>query len=422
MSDTMIAYFDMFSGISGDMTLGACLSLGVPAEWLNRQFEKIPLLGVKIRREDVIRNGISAVKLFVDESHHSHTLDELQRLDKLEKEYASEASSHSHSRNFEQIKSLIFNAPFSEYVISSSVAAFKKIAVAESAIHGVPLEKIHFHEVGGVDAIVDIVGTFLCMEYLGIQEVYASMIPLGNGSVTCSHGAIPVPAPATIKILEGVPVKASGNAFEMVTPTGAAIITTLASSFGDIPDMVIAGSGYGSGTYESKSGLPNLLRIITGRKPAPKAIENEYIFYEKVCVLTTIIDDMNPEVYGFLMEKLFVSGALDVSWTPAQMKKNRPGNRIEVICKKESLDSMIHVILTETTTTGVRFDIVNRAFLERCTIDVETVFGKIAAKEIKEPSGAVRIVPEYDICHKIAHEKNIPLHEVYREIMAATLT
>lgn len=481
------AYFDMFSGISGDMTLGACVDLGVPVTWLNQQFEKMPLPNVRIRVEDARRNGIRAVNLFVEEiaasvpysehdpkkdfiPHSEHGLEgdstphsghDPEKESPLHSERnsgkgscshsghdsgkdlhshgtSSHPASHSGSRNYEQIRALISASPFSQYVISSSLSAFEKIASAESAIHGTPLEKVHFHEVGGIDAIVDIVGAFLCMEYLGIKEVYASEIPLGSGTVTCCHGIIPVPAPATLKILKGVPVTSTGSAMEMVTPTGAAIITTLTSHFGSVPDMVVGESGYGSGKRENREGLPNLLRIITGNRISRKhcsdgddkavaacsVLEDQHpaldfnlvVTHERIHVVTTTIDDMNPEFYGYIMEKLFESGALDVSHIPLQMKKNRPGTRLEAICHGRDLNAVIKVILTESTTAGVRFHAVDRAVLKRSNIEVETSFGPVKAKQIIDPQGQVRIVPEYEVCRRIARETDLPLQDVYKRI------
>ncbi|MBF0211005.1 MAG: nickel pincer cofactor biosynthesis protein LarC [Desulfamplus sp.] len=402
----MIAYFDMFSGISGDMVLGAFVDLGVPVEWLKEQFIKMPLPEADIKVEDIWHNGIKAVNLFVlDKSHsisHEHHHDH-----------------DHHSKNYRQIKELISNSPFSEYVKSSALKAFEKIAVAESQIHGTKIDKVHFHEVGGIDAIVDITGAFLCVEYLGITKIYGSTPPLGSGEVECSHGVIPVPAPATLKILKGVPVKSSDCNMELLTPTGAAIITTMTQSFGDIPNMVIKNSGYGSGKRKSNRGqLPNILRIITGEPDLEKYVDgyksnNLNILNEDVYVIHTSIDDMNPEIAGYLMEKLFENSALDVSYLPVFMKKNRPAFKLEVICSKANLERLIEIILTESTSLGVRFYKAERAVLARKSVEIETIFGKIVAKEITAPNGKTRIVPEYEVCKKIAQTKAIPIKDVY---------
>lgn len=441
----MIAYFDMFSGISGDMVLGAFVDLGVPVAWLKEQFNKMPLPDANIKAEDIWHNGIKAVNLFVEDTHHhfnqahvGHKHPDKNHFDHPEHNHPSHDHSdhkhsshdhakthrHTHSRNYLQIQELICNSPFSAYVKASSLEAFEKIAIAESAIHGTPIEAVHFHEVGGVDAIVDITGAFLCVEYLGITKIYGSVPSLGTGSVTCCHGVIPVPAPATLKILKGVPVRASDSDMETITPTGAAIITTMTRQFGDIPNMVMGNTGYGSGKRKSVSGLPNVLRIITGKDLCTWEENTLYAVYackfsnpnilrESVYVLETAIDDMNPEIAGYIMEKLFEKGALDVSYTPLQMKKNRPAFRLEVICRKDLLEIMIELVLTETTSSGLRFYKMNRAVLARKNVEIDTPFGKVKAKQITDPTGKARIVPEYDVCRKIALEKNIPIKDVY---------
>ena len=236
----MIAYVDMFSGISGDMTLGAMIDLGVPVSWIEKELSSV-LKGFQLKTNIVYQHHLRATDIIVDVSEEDNS-----------------------SRNYKDIKDLIEKSSLPEKVKENSLLAFKKIARAESAIHGKDIETVHFHEIGGIDSIVDIIGSFLCVEYLGIKKVYASIIPLGSGSVKCSHGKIPVPVPATLLILKDVPVKPSDAATEIVTPTGAAIITTLASSFGEIPEMRIKKVGYGSGKRDTGSSLPNLLRIILG--------------------------------------------------------------------------------------------------------------------------------------------------------------
>ncbi|MBF0413067.1 MAG: nickel pincer cofactor biosynthesis protein LarC [Desulfamplus sp.] len=443
----MIAYFDMFSGISGDMVLGAFVDLGVPVEWLKEQFRRMPLPDVDIRAENIWHNGIKAVNLFVDEKyfddsdeHHHHHHNNHHHFDhkSLNNDNADHNHFHSiehhhhHSRNYSQIKELISNSPFSEYVKSSTLKAFEKIALAESKIHGTEIEKVHFHEVGGVDAIVDITGAFLCAEYLGITKIYGSVPSLGKDSVKCSHGVIPIPAPATLKILKGIPVKPSNCDMETVTPTGAAIITTMAQEFGDIPEMVIKSTGYGSGKRKSSAdGLPNVLRIITGEDVKIKDSNridsninleiNPNIFIETVYVVETSIDDMNPEIAGYIMEKLFANGALDVSCSPLFMKKNRPAFRLEVICCKEKLEELIEIVLTESTSSGVRFYKTERAVLARKSVEIETEFGNVNAKQITDPDGKNRIIPEYEVCRDIAKKKNIPIKDVYFLIDKAKL-
>jgi uncharacterized protein (TIGR00299 family) protein len=308
-------------------------------------------------------------------------------------------------------------AALPERVRKRSLAAFEAIARAESKIHGCDVELVHFHEVGAIDALVDIVGSFLGFEYLGISDVYASRVPLGCGSVTCAHGTLPVPAPATLALLQGVPVTGNDVEGELVTPTGAAIITTLARGFGPMPGMVMGAVGYGAGKRRYPSALPNILRIITGEMAAgvPGAGEDS-IKREEVMVVETSIDDMNPEITGYLMEKLPGAGAIDVCLVPVQMKKNRPGTRLEILCPEEKLDQVIGFVLTQSTTTGVRYRRERRAVLPRREVLAETRFGALRAKEITGPDGEARVIPEYEVCRSVADERGIPLKDVYQQL------
>ena len=383
----MLAYFDCFCGISGDMTLGAFIDIGVPLSWLKDSLEKLPLKNFDISVESIFRSGIKAQCVNV------LTKDNLK------------------SRHYSEIKDLVQNSPLSQKVKQKSLEIFERLATAESEIHGQPKEKVHFHETGGIDAIVDIAGTALCMEYLGIEKVIASRIPLGTGFVSCQHGTLPVPAPATISILKGVPVYGTEIPHELVTPTGAAIITSLADSFENIPDMIVKKTGYGAGKRDLKT-IPNLLRIIIGT-PANHMSDYQN---DRISIVETCIDDMNPEFFGFLMDRLFEEGAVDVYLIPVFMKKNRPGTMIQVLCRKNRKKSIINRILSETTSLGVRYYDVQRAKLARKQINLKTTYGIIKAKEIQQSNGSFRIVPEYEICKKIALEKNIPIRIVYDTI------
>ncbi len=452
----MIAWFDIFSGISGDMTLGAFVDLGVPVDWLRDRLTLLPIEKFDLKYENVLRNGIKAVNFFVEIDDHFHLCDHA-RYDVHKNVHAHETngdmlihtgtagdlkescntkSIHSHIeshvhgnnhiRNYREIKKIIAESKLPERVKTLSLSAFKKIAAAESEIHGQDIDDVHFHEVGAIDSIVDIVGSFLCVDFLKITEVYASAIPLGRGFVKCSHGTLPVPAPAVVSILKGIPVKKSNIEMELVTPTGAAIIATLASDFGPMPDMIIDGVGYGSGKNKNNSDIPNLLRIVTGTKICGRNLteknddyvpdESLIIDEENIFVIETSIDDMIPEISGYLMEKLFENGALDVCHIPVQMKKNRPGTRLEVLCRDGQLKNIINLILDETTTTGVRFHKVRRFCLKRKKIFIDTRFGKIKAKEITGTTGKKRIAPEYEECRNIASMLNMPLRDVYTQV------
>jgi uncharacterized protein (TIGR00299 family) protein len=323
----MLAYFDCFSGISGDMTLGALTNLGVPLKYLQDHLSSIPLKDFDITVTPVHRNGIMAMAVSVG-MYDDQT-----------------------SRIFTDIRSLIEVCPLSESIKSTSLQIFKKLATSEAHIHNCSIEEVHFHEVGGIDAIVDIVGTAIFLEYRGIKHIIASHIPLGKGFVTCSHDKIPVPAPATLDILKGVPVYGTDIPHELVTPTGAAIIVTLAEGYGPMPAMSMTGVGYGAGQRELED-RPNLLRITTGTGLETASGSAGEIAEDHIYIIETCIDDMNPELFGYLMERLFADGALDVYWIPAYMKKNRPGTLLQVLCHPDDKEGLIGRILSETSTFG----------------------------------------------------------------------
>ena len=387
----MLAYFDCFSGISGDMTLGALLDLGVPLEWLKEQLHRVPLADFDIVVSPVQRHGIHAASVQV------------------------EVLDSKTSRHYSDIRDLIENSPLSDSVKSTSLAIFKRLAEAEARIHHCPVDHVHFHEVGGVDAIVDIVGAALGLDYLGIKKIVASPVPLGKGFVACSHGKLPVPAPATLGILEGVPVYGTDIPYELVTPTGAAIIRSLAQRFEPLPEMVIARIGYGAGQRDFED-RPNLLRIVLAAESESAADLGGKLSEDQITIVETCIDDMNPEIFGYLMERLFEDGALDAYWIPVQMKKNRPGTMLQVLCKDDSRDRLIGRVLSETTTTGVRYYRSRRRLLWRDQLKIKTTYGVIPVKRIQDPGGNIRLVPEYEVCRQIALEQNIALKLVYETV------
>jgi len=384
----MHAYFDCFSGISGDMTLGALIDLGVSPEWLQAELTRLPLKGFHLVVTSVARSGIAAnlVNVEVDDSKKS--------------------------RDFKEIKSLLETCPLSDAVKSNSLNIFEKLARAEAGIHNCTPEEVHFHELGGIDAIVDIVGTALCLEKLGINRITASRLPLGSGFVDCQHGKLPIPAPATVEILKNIPIYGTGVTSELVTPTGAAIIATLADAFGPLPQMRANRTGYGAGQRELPD-RPNLLRIITGTLLGPKTDLRDDLQTDHIIILETCIDDMNPEVFGFLMERLFEDGALDVYWIPVHMKKNRPGTMVQVLCKEDRKDTLIRRLLAETTSLGIRYYHAQRQLLARDQLTVSTSLGEIRVKRIKDQQGRTRLIPEYEACKEIALQKKIPLRVVY---------
>ncbi len=384
-----IVYFDCFSGISGNMILGALIHLGVPKELIEDSLGNLSLEAFRLEVGTAERMGIHGLHVEVV----------------VEKK-------NSRSRDFKDIRGLIEASSLSESVKHLSLKTFARLAKVEAHIHNCPEEHVHFHEVGGVDAIVDIVGAALGMEWLDVDKTVASEIPLGKGFVTCDHGKLPVPAPATIALLKGVPVYGTDVPHELVTPTGAAILTSLAEEFGPLPKMNVTQIGYGIGTRELQE-MPNLLRIVVGE--AEPALEEDC-----VTVVETNIDDMNPEIFGFVMERLFEDGALDVTWVPVFMKKNRPGTMIQVVCKDIDSEKVVRRILSETTATGVRHYRTERTKLKRILRKIDTSLGKVQVKEISGPAGRVSVVPEYEECKRIALEKNIPLKVVYETIVKET--
>lgn len=379
-----LAYFDCFSGISGDMILGALVDLGVSVDWLSAQLHKLPLSGFSLRAEKTFRNHIAGTQVHVD-------IDDA-----------------GDSRTWSDIRHLIGAADLPEPVRARSLAVFSRLAEVEAGIHGCAIDDVHFHEVGGTDGIVDIVGTVCGLDHLNIDRVVCSPLPLGKGFVHCRHGMLPVPAPATVRLLEGVPVYGADTEAELVTPTGAALITSLAAAFGDLPEMCIEKSGYGAGSA-TLADRPNLLRILTGFTPAAEGCVTD----ETVAVLETAIDDMNPECLGFLMERLFAEGALDVCWIPATMKKNRPGTRLEVVCAPERKDRLLAVLLSESTSTGVRHRNSARRILYRESVSIGTEYGPVRAKRIRMPDGTFRVTPEFESCRKIALDRGVPILTIY---------
>ncbi len=384
-----IAYFDCFSGISGDMILGALIHLGVSAESVEESLCNLPLDGFHMEISTAERMNIHGrqVQVVVEKKD-------------------------SCARNYNDIRRLVEESQLSERVKHLSLKTFSRLADVEAAIHNCPKEHVHFHELGGVDAIVDIVGAAVGVEWLGIGKTVASEIPVGKGFVTCDHGTLPVPAPATVALLEGVPVYGTGVSHELVTPTGAAIITSLAEDFGPMPKMRIGQVGYGIGARALKD-IPNLLRIVLGEPESA---------YEQDCVtvVETNIDNMSPEIFGFVMERLFEDGALDVIWIPVFMKKNRPATMIHVLCTESNRERVVRRILSETTATGVRHYRMDRTKLIRKLRETATSFGKVRVKEVSGPAGRISVVPEYEDCKRVALEKNIPFKVVYEAIVKET--
>ena len=384
---TTIAYLDCFSGISGDMLLGALVDAGLPLDALRAELRKLDLRGYQIEAKKTKRGGLSATKVTV----------------------ALEEAAQPH-RRLPDIVALIESSTLVASDKQRAVAVFQRLAEAEASVHGVAPDAIEFHEVGAVDAIVDIVGTVAGFRLLGIEQLYCSALPAGGGWAKSSHGRLPVPAPGTLALLAsaGAPLSAGPDVdMELVTPTGAAIVVTLASF--ERPAMIVRGAGYGAGSRQLDD-RPNALRIWLGEAPHEHA--------GKMALIETNIDDMTPELLGYAQERLFATGAVDVWFTAIQMKKNRPGVLVSVICAVEQEAAITDVLLRETSTLGVRVRPIARHEAQRETFEFESSLGPAAVK-VKRLAGRPPVAsPEYEVCAKIARERALPLVDVYRVVQA----
>jgi len=378
-----IAYFDCFSGISGDMTLGALVDAGVSLDHLREQLRGLDVPGWEISSEKVWKNGMSSTYVKVkteDQSKH---------------------------RSLSAILDILQKSKLSPRVREQAAAIFRKLGEAEATVHDVPIEKIHFHEVGAVDAIVDIVGACIGFEALGIDQFACSPLNVGGGTAKMAHGVLLVPAPATAKLLQGKPTYSNGVQKELVTPTGAAIVATLCTSFGPQPPMSVSAIGYGAGTADLE-GQPNVVRIMIG-EAAEKSVAG---FDEEISVIEVNLDDMNPQIYGYFQEKALAAGALDVYTTPVQMKKNRPGVLLTLLCRPRDTAALMDLVFTETTTFGARTYRAQRRTLPRESVNVHTQFGDVRVK-ISRVNGHIRhAAPEFEDCRKRAEQHHVPLHQV----------
>ncbi|MCG6907789.1 MAG: LarC family nickel insertion protein [Desulfobacteraceae bacterium] len=381
-----IAYLDCFAGISGASVLGALVDLGVPPDWLQGELGRMPLAGLEIGAREISAQGLRAARVSLA------------------------VSAANGAWRPADLRALIAASPFGPRVIARSLAIFDRLAAGRArARRGLREDRDLLWE-EAVHLLVEIVGAALGLEYLKIGEVAASRIPLGGGLIQRGDEWLPTPAPETVEILHGVPVYGSGFNGELVTPTGAAIVSALADGFGAVPEMDLTGAGYGAGENR-RAGLPNLLRILVGTRPGDRI--------EQLVMVATGIDDMNPELFGYLMEQLFADGALDVFWTPIYMKKNRPATQVQVLCHPWQREAVIRRLLSETTSTGVRCHLVERHSLFRETVRVETPFGPLAVKRILNPDGRERFTPEYEVCRKVAKRTATPLWRVYELVERA---
>jgi uncharacterized protein (TIGR00299 family) protein len=438
-------YLDIFSGISGDMLIGALLDLGVDFHKLEHELEKLNLDGFHLHTRRGQKAAIEGVKFDVHlahehshehvhaggvkhthahahhgherehhhgHGHHDHEHEHEHRDHSHEHGHHDDGHDHAHGRNYAEIKQLISHGALSAWVKEKALAVFHRIAVAEGKIHGLSPEQVHFHEVGAVDSIVDIVGACIGLEMLGKPRVLAAPVIEGTGFIQCAHGRFPIPAPATLEILagRGVPISQCDEPAELITPTGAALLAEFAESFGPMQNLAPTKIGFGLGTRDNRT-RPNVLRAVLG-EAAGSATQHDWQT-DRIAVLETNLDDINSEILGHFVERTLVAGALDVFHTPVQMKKNRPGVLLTVLCAEGDADKFSEIILKETTAFGVRRHIAERRKLLREFVDVKTRFGAVTIKLGKLDGKIVQASPEYESCRKVAEAANAPIKDVY---------
>jgi uncharacterized protein (TIGR00299 family) protein len=396
-------YFDCFAGVSGDMIIGALLDLGVEFEALKRRIQLLPLEGYEIRTDRVTRSGIAATKFTVDVRKAAQP-----------------------ARRLADVRAIIDRAALTGQTKRRATRVFELLAEAEAHAHGTTADGVHFHEVGAVDSIIDTVGAMIGFELLGIDKFAASPLRVGHGFINSEHGRLPIPAPATAELLRGVPVYAGDVEGEFVTPTGAAILKTLCESFGAMPEIKIDRVGYGAGSRDPE-GFPNALRLVCGEtthphetrtspvEPLSRAPANN----QRVVVIETNIDDMNPQAYSPVMDRAFALGALDVFLTPVQMKKDRPGVLLTVLAKPDDAEALIDLLLRETTTLGVRYYDADRRTLDRVIESVATEYGTVRIKVARDGARTLHFQPEYEDCTRLAEQSGVPLLEVQDAARAA---
>lgn len=374
-------YFDCFAGASGDMILGAMIGAGVDPNYLREQLSLLPVSGFSIDVQTVNRSGLSATYAKVETAHE-----------------------HKH-RHLSDIRQIIEGSRLSDAVKERAVQIFTRLAEAEARVHNEPVEHVHFHEVGALDAIVDVVGAAICFDQLKIDRFVSSPLHVGSGMVQMAHGRFPIPPPAVTELLKGVPFYSSDIKGELLTPTGAAIITAVCNEYGPIPQMTTERTGYGAGTREYPD-FPNVLRVLLGETEANAAVD------ERLWMIETNLDDASPQIIGHVMERLLELGALDCFFTPVQMKKNRPGVLLSVLCARDQKEAMMQLLFTETTTIGVRSYEVNRRALRRSIVQVETQYGPIDVKVAHLDGRVVNEMPEFEQCRAAAVKANVPLKVV----------
>ena len=398
-------YFDCFSGASGDMVLGALLDLGLPLDALKSALGSLAIEYGEVTAERVSRAGVAATKFKLveranaaaDHGHHRHDHAGHQHHDHA-------GHHHDHHHSLSEIAAAIRRSALSAEGKDRAIHLFQRLAEAEAAIHQIPVERVHLHEVGALDSIVDIVGAVYGFEWFGIDDIAASPLNVGGGMVKCAHGTFPVPAPATAALLKGTPVYSTGVQMELVTPTGALLITGYAREFGPLPAMTMDAVGYGAGDRDLKD-TPNVLRVLRGERSAAAADE-------RLVALECEIDDMNPQLFGPLMDGLYAAGALDVFYTAVMMKKNRPGTLVTVLARPDRRDAIVDRLFRESTTIGVRYRDLHRARLDRVMETVETPYGAVRFKVARRGNEILNASPEFDDCVRLAAERGVPIKDV----------
>jgi uncharacterized protein (TIGR00299 family) protein len=399
-----IAYLDTFSGISGDMTVGALLALGFPLATLEAAIAALGLRGVELVAEPVSRSGIMATKFHVHvhgrrpDAPHAH-------------EHGHAHHDHPH-RPYGTIRALLAGSSLPEPARATALAIFARLAEAEGRVHGIAADAVEFHEVGALDAIVDVVGAALGLAHLGVEAVYASPLPMGQGRVQAAHGALPIPAPAVVELLRGRPVRLEDGTAELVTPTGAAIVAAVARPE-TVPELRVHAVGYGAGD-RTLADRPNLLRIVVGEAVAAAGAD-------EVVVIETTIDDLSPQLYEHVLERLLAAGARDAFLVPVTMKKSRPGTMLRVLAAPADRERLAGIVFAETSTIGLRWTTWQRTVLPREERTVETPWGAVRVKLARAPDGTVNVAPEFDDCRRLATERGVPLKRVHQAALAAAL-
>jgi len=389
-----IAYFDCFSGISGNMILGALLDAGLEKAQWQAELERLSISGYTVHVQPVTKRGMRGTHVEV------------------------EVSERGVERHLREIEEIVTASSLPEKVKEQSLAIFRRLAHAEAHVHGIPVEHVHFHEVGAIDAIVDVVGAVIGLWLLDIKQVYASPVHVGRGVVTCAHGVLPVPAPATQELLRGIPIYGRDVDAELVTPTGAAILTTLVETFGSAPPMRVTHIGYGAGTRDLP--IPNLLRVSLGESEVESdRLVNPDYEEDTITVVEANVDDMSPQFYDYVLERLFDAGVVDAFLTPIHMKRNRPAVKLTLLVPAECISAVLDVVFTETTTIGVRSYPVHRWKLPRTLVTVETPYGPVDVKIARRGAAVVNVAPEYRDCRRLAAEHGVPLKAVHQAALEA---